>query len=123
MNADKMKTPLLLVHGEADNNQGTFTVQTERYFQALKNLGAPVKMVLLPKEAHGYVAKENILHLLYEQDIFLEKCLKGNTKSSRKGAFNFYMFKIVYSATARNLANGAIRALLIDNTSPSLLTV
>ena len=77
MNADKMKTPLLLVHGEADNNQGTFTVQTERYFQALKNLGAPVKMVLLPKEAHGYVAKENILHLLYEQDIFLEKCLKG----------------------------------------------
>ena len=43
MNADKMKTPLLLVHGEADNNQGTFTVQTERYFQALKNLGAPVK--------------------------------------------------------------------------------
>jgi dipeptidyl aminopeptidase/acylaminoacyl peptidase len=52
-------------------------VQTERYFQALKNLGAPVKMVLLPKEAHGYVAKENILHLLYEQDIFLEKCLKN----------------------------------------------
>ncbi|MDR6157404.1 dipeptidyl aminopeptidase/acylaminoacyl peptidase [Chryseobacterium sp. SLBN-27] len=76
MNADKMKTPLLLVHGDADNNPGTFTLQTERYFQALKNLGAPVKMVLLPKEAHGYVAKENILHLLWEQDQFLEKCLK-----------------------------------------------
>jgi dipeptidyl aminopeptidase/acylaminoacyl peptidase len=77
MNADKMKTPLLLVHGEADNNPGTFTLQTERYFQALKGLGAPVRMVILPKEAHSYVAKENILHLLWEQDQFLEKYLKN----------------------------------------------
>ncbi|WP_120230879.1 alpha/beta hydrolase family protein [Chryseobacterium sp. AG363] len=76
MHADKMKTPLLLIHGDADNNPGTFTLQTERYFQALKNLGAPVKMVLLPKEAHSYQAKENILHVLWEQDQFLEKCLK-----------------------------------------------
>ena len=77
MNADKMKTPLLLVHGDADNNPGTFTLQSERYFQALKNLGAPVRLVLLPKEAHSYVAKENILHLLWEQDQFLEKYLKN----------------------------------------------
>ncbi len=77
MNAEKMKTPLLLVHGEADNNPGTFTLQTERYFQALKGLGAPARMVLLPKEAHSYVAKENILHLLWEQDRFFEKYLKG----------------------------------------------
>jgi dipeptidyl aminopeptidase/acylaminoacyl peptidase len=77
MNADKMKTPLLLVHGDADNNPGTFTLQTERYFQALKGLGAPVRMVLLPKESHGYVAKENILHLLWEQDQFFEKYLKN----------------------------------------------
>ncbi len=76
MSADKMKTPLLLVHGEADNNPGTFTLQTERYFQALKGLGAPVRMVILPKEAHAYMAKENILHLLWEQDQFLEKYLK-----------------------------------------------
>lgn len=76
MNADKMKTPMLLVHGEADNNPGTFTLQTERYFQALKGLGAPVRMVILPKESHSYVAKENILHLLWEQDQFLEKYLK-----------------------------------------------
>lgn len=76
MQADKMKTPMLLIHGEADNNPGTFTLQTERYFQALKNLGAPVRMVLLPKESHGYAAKENILHTLWEQDQFLEKCLK-----------------------------------------------
>jgi dipeptidyl aminopeptidase/acylaminoacyl peptidase len=77
MNADKMKTPLLLVHGEADNNPGTFTLQTERYFQALKGLGAPAKMLLLPKESHGYAAIENIMHLLWEQDQFLEKNLKG----------------------------------------------
>jgi dipeptidyl aminopeptidase/acylaminoacyl peptidase len=77
MNADKMKTPMLLTHGEADNNPGTFTLQTERYFQALKNLGAPVRMVILPKESHSYVAKENIMHLLWEQDQFLEKYLKN----------------------------------------------
>ena len=77
MNAEKMKTPLLLIHGEADNNPGTFTLQTERYFQALKGLGAPARMVILPKEAHGYAAKENILHLLWEQDQFLEKYLKN----------------------------------------------
>lgn len=77
MNADKMKTPLLLVHGDADNNPGTFTLQSERYFQALKNLGAPVRLVLLPKESHGYAAKDNILHLLWEQDQFLEKYLKN----------------------------------------------
>ncbi|MBD3582428.1 S9 family peptidase [Flavobacterium selenitireducens] len=78
MNADKMKTPMLLVHGEADNNPGTFTLQTERYFQAIKGLGGPARMVILPKESHGYAAKENILHLLWEQDRFLEKHLKTN---------------------------------------------
>jgi dipeptidyl aminopeptidase/acylaminoacyl peptidase len=77
MTAEKMKTPMLLVHGEADNNPGTFTLQTERYFQALKGLGAPARMVILPKESHSYVAKENILHLLWEQDQFLEKYLKN----------------------------------------------
>jgi dipeptidyl aminopeptidase/acylaminoacyl peptidase len=77
MNANKMKTPILLIHGEADNNSGTFTMQTERYFQALKGLGAPARMVILPMESHGYAAKENILHLLWEQDRFLEKHLKN----------------------------------------------
>jgi dipeptidyl aminopeptidase/acylaminoacyl peptidase len=77
MNAQKMKTPMLLVHGEADNNPGTFTLQSERYFQALKGLGADVRLVILPKESHGYVAQENIFHLLWEQDQFLEKHLKN----------------------------------------------
>ncbi len=77
MNADKMKTPLLLTHGEADNNSGTHTMQSERYFQALKSFGAPVRLVILPKESHGYVAKQNILHLLWEQDQWLEKYVKN----------------------------------------------
>lgn len=74
--AHKMKKPILLVHGEADNNPGTFTLQTERYFQALKGLGADARMVILPKESHGYAAKESILHLLWEQEQFLDKYLK-----------------------------------------------
>lgn len=76
MNASKMKKPILLIHGDADNNPGTFTLQTERYFQALKGLGANARMVLLPKESHGYAAKENILHVLWEQEQFLDKYLK-----------------------------------------------
>ena len=76
MHADTMKTPLLLIHGEADNNSGTFPLQSERYFNALKGLGAPVRLVMLPKESHGYAAKESILHMLWEEDQWLEKYLK-----------------------------------------------
>ena len=75
-NADTMKTPLLIIHGEADNNPGTHTMQSERYFNALKGLGAKVRLVLLPYESHSYLAKENILHMLWEQDQWLEKYLK-----------------------------------------------
>ncbi|ALM49957.1 aminoacyl peptidase [Flavobacterium psychrophilum] len=77
MHADKMKTPLLLIHGEADNNSGTFPMQSERYFNALKGFGAPTRLVLLPKESHGYAAIESILHLLWEQDQWLEKYVKN----------------------------------------------
>ncbi|MBZ0242555.1 MAG: prolyl oligopeptidase family serine peptidase [Bacteroidales bacterium] len=77
MNADKMKYPLLLIHGEADNNSGTYPMQSERYFNALKGLGATVRLVVLPKESHGYRAKESILHLLWEQDEWLEKYVKN----------------------------------------------
>jgi dipeptidyl aminopeptidase/acylaminoacyl peptidase len=76
MHADKMKTPLLLIHGEADNNSGTFPLQSQRYFNALKGLGATVRLVMLPKESHGYAARESILHMLWEQDQWLDKYLK-----------------------------------------------
>ncbi|MEZ4995714.1 MAG: prolyl oligopeptidase family serine peptidase [Saprospiraceae bacterium] len=77
MHADKMKTPLLLIHGEADNNSGTYPMQSERYFNALKGLGATVRLVMLPKESHGYRAKESILHMLWEQDQWLETHVKN----------------------------------------------
>ena len=77
MHADTMKTPLLLIHGEADNNSGTYPLQSERYFNTLKGLGAPVRLVMLPKESHGYRAKESVLHMLWEQDQWLEKYLKN----------------------------------------------
>ncbi len=77
MHADKMKTPLLLVHGEADNNSGTYPLQSERYFNALKGLGAPARLVMLPKESHGYRARESVLHLLWEQDRWLDTYVKN----------------------------------------------
>ena len=83
MHADKMKTPLLLIHGQADNNSGTYPMQSERYFNALKGLGATVRLVMLPKESHGYRAKESILHLLWEQDQWLEKYVKNKTESKK----------------------------------------
>ncbi|WP_431158403.1 alpha/beta hydrolase family protein [Winogradskyella poriferorum] len=80
MHADKMKTPLLLIHGVADNNSGTYPLQSERYFNALKGLGAPVRLVMLPKESHGYRAKESIMHMLWEQDQWLDKHVKNKKK-------------------------------------------
>lgn len=77
MHADKMKTPLLLIHGEDDNNSGTYPMQSERYFNALKGFGAPARLVMLPKESHGYAAIESILHVLWEQDQWLEKYVKN----------------------------------------------
>lgn len=77
MHAEKMKTPLLLIHGEADNNSGTYPMQSERYFNALKGLGATVRLVMLPKESHGYVGRESVLHVLWEQDQWLEKYVKN----------------------------------------------
>jgi len=76
MHAEKMETPLLLIHGKADNNSGTYPMQSERYFNALKGLGATVRLVMLPKESHGYRGKESILHMLWEQDQWLEKYVK-----------------------------------------------
>jgi len=77
LDADKMKSALLLIHGQEDNNSGTYTIQTERYYAALKALGATVRMVLLPYESHSYQAKESILHVLWEQDTWLEKYVKN----------------------------------------------
>jgi dipeptidyl aminopeptidase/acylaminoacyl peptidase len=83
--ADKIKTPLLLVHGEMDDNPGTFPIQSERLFNAVKGHGGTVRFVSLPYEAHGYRGKENLLHMLYEQNAWLEKYVKNAGKNSAGG--------------------------------------
>jgi dipeptidyl aminopeptidase/acylaminoacyl peptidase len=74
--ADKIKTPLLLIHGDADNNPGTFPIQSERLYNAIKGQGGKVRYVSLPYESHGYQGRENILHMLWEQQQWLDKWLK-----------------------------------------------
>ena len=64
--ADKINEPLLLIHGEADNNSGTFPIQSERLFQAIKGNGGKARLVMLPHESHGYRARESVLHVLAE---------------------------------------------------------
>ncbi len=76
MHADKINEPILLIHGEADNNSGTFPMQSERFYSALKGLGATTRLVMLPHESHGYRARESILHMLWESNRWLEEFLK-----------------------------------------------
>ncbi|WPR77889.1 alpha/beta hydrolase family protein [Algoriphagus sp. NG3] len=78
--AHQVKTPILLIHGQADNNSGTFPIQSERYYNALKGHGATTRLVFLPNESHGYAAKESINHMLWEMDSWLEKYVKEKNK-------------------------------------------
>jgi dipeptidyl aminopeptidase/acylaminoacyl peptidase len=74
--ADKIKTPILLIHGEADDNTGTYPIQSERFYAALKGQGATVRLVFLPLEAHGYEAHESIQHMLWEMSRWLDTYVK-----------------------------------------------
>lgn len=78
--ADKIKEPLLMIHGEADNNSGTFPMQSKRFYSALKGHGATVRLVMLPHESHGYRARESIMHMLWEMDGWLEKFVKNKSE-------------------------------------------
>ncbi len=78
--ADKIKEPLLLIHGAADSNPGTFPVQSERMYQAVRGTGGTVRLVLLPHEDHGYAARESIGHVLYEQIAWFDKYVKNAKK-------------------------------------------
>lgn len=74
--ADKIRAPILLVHGEADDNTGTFPIQSERLYAAVRGNGGTVRLVMLPAEAHGYRAKETMEHVLYEELAWFDKYLK-----------------------------------------------
>lgn len=75
--AKQLTAPILFIHGELDNNSGTFPIQSERMFAAIKGLGGNSRYVVLPFESHSYAAKENILHMLWEQHQWLEKHVKN----------------------------------------------
>jgi dipeptidyl aminopeptidase/acylaminoacyl peptidase len=77
MYADKIKEPILLIHGEADDNTGTFPIQSERMYQAIKGNGGNVRYVTLPSEAHGYSARESTEHVLWEMINWFEKYVKN----------------------------------------------
>jgi dipeptidyl aminopeptidase/acylaminoacyl peptidase len=77
MHADEVSTPILLIHGMADNNSGTFPIQSERFYSALKGNGATARLVMLPLESHGYRARESVLHMLWEMNNWLDKYVKN----------------------------------------------
>ncbi len=77
MHANKINEPILLIHGEADNNPGTYTIQSERLYQALKGNGATARLVLLPHESHGYTGRESVLHTLAEMLEWADKYVKN----------------------------------------------
>ena len=77
MYADKVKDPLMLIHGLADNNSGTFVIQSERFYAALKGFGAVTRLVLLPDESHGYAARETILHKHWEVLNWMDRYVKN----------------------------------------------
>ncbi len=76
--ADKINAPLLLIHGESDNNSGTYPMQSERFYNALKGLGKTVRLTVLPHESHGYRARESVMHMLWEMTEWLDKYVKGD---------------------------------------------
>jgi dipeptidyl aminopeptidase/acylaminoacyl peptidase len=77
MHAHKVNEPILLIHGMADNNSGTFPVQSERFYHALKGHGATVRLAMLPHESHGYRGRESVMHMYWEMNAWLEKYVKN----------------------------------------------
>ncbi|MBI3210280.1 MAG: S9 family peptidase [Candidatus Solibacter usitatus] len=84
MVANKINEPLLLIHGEADNNAGTFPIQSDRMYQAVRGNGGKVRLVFLPNESHGYVGKESVEHTLAEMIEWFDKYVKNAPPLSAK---------------------------------------
>ena len=77
MHAEKIDEPILLVHGDSDSNSGTYPMQSERFYSALKGQGATTRLVMLPHESHGYRARESVLHMLWETSEWLDRYVKS----------------------------------------------
>ncbi len=86
--AHKINEPILLIHGEADNNQGTFPIQSERLYAAISGNGGTARLVMLPLEAHGYSARESVEHTLYEMIQWFDKHVKSAKPRGPQTAVN-----------------------------------
>jgi dipeptidyl aminopeptidase/acylaminoacyl peptidase len=75
--ADHIKSPLLLIHGEADMNPGTEPIQSEKLFEAIRGNGGTARLVMLPFESHGYAAMESNEHVLYEMLQWFDRYVKN----------------------------------------------
>jgi hypothetical protein len=94
MNVNPNMSPLLLIHGAEDENSGTYTDQSKRFFSALRGKGVKSKLVLLPKEGHGYRARESILHCLYETERWLDlHCRNAIVKTEEKNFEDYTNYK------------------------------
>ncbi|NNF26497.1 MAG: S9 family peptidase [Gemmatimonadetes bacterium] len=76
MHADAINEPVLLTHGIEDNNPGTFPIQSERLYHALKGLGGTARLVMLPHESHGYRARESVFHTVWEMFEWMRRFVK-----------------------------------------------
>jgi dipeptidyl aminopeptidase/acylaminoacyl peptidase len=83
MHAHRIDQPILLLHGEVDNNSGTFPIQSERLFHAINGLGGNARLVMLPHESHGYRARESVLHALAEMIEWFDLHVKGAAAAGR----------------------------------------
>jgi dipeptidyl aminopeptidase/acylaminoacyl peptidase len=82
--ANKINEPLLMIHGEADNNSGTFPIQSQRLFEAIKGNGGTARLVILPFESHGYTARESNLHVIAEMLEWADKYVKNRVQVGTK---------------------------------------
>jgi len=83
--ANRINEPILLIHGEMDDNSGTFPIQSERLYMALKGLGGTVRYVTLPYEAHGYAARESVLHTVAEMLNWMDRWVKHAPRTTTEG--------------------------------------
>lgn len=83
--ANKIKTPILLIHGEADDNSGTFPIQSARMYEAIKGNGGIVRYVTLPYEAHGYVGLESVEHVQWEMIQWFDRWVKNAEMTNAAG--------------------------------------